>query len=117
MNKSPSRNISFFYTKTIRLIHLTVQEAVAVDVYLGWMKDGCCGGGKSRIFGLDERGVCEGGKSRIFGLDERWVCEGGKSRMFGLDVRWVCEGGKSRMFGLNERWVLWGREIENVWVE
>ena len=37
--------------------------------------------------------------------------------MFGLDVRWVCEGGKSRMFGLDERWVLWGREIENVWVE
>ena len=31
---------------------------------LGWMKD-----------------RCEGGKSRIFGLDERWVCEGGKSRI------------------------------------
>ena len=34
---------------------------------LGWMKDRCCEGGKSRIFGLDERGVSEGGKSRIFG--------------------------------------------------
>ena len=27
---------------------------------LGWMKDGCCEGGKSRMFGLDERWVLWG---------------------------------------------------------
>ena len=73
MNKSPSRNISFFYTKTIRLIHLTVQEAVAVDVYLGWMKEGCVRDGNREYLGWMKDGCCGGGKSRMFGLDERWV--------------------------------------------
>ena len=62
-------------------------------------------------------GVVGEGNREYLGWMKDGCCEGGKSRMFGLDVRWVCEGGKSRIFGLNKRWVLWGREIENVWVE
>ena len=67
MNKSPSRNISFFYTKTIRLIHLTVQEAVAVDVYLGWMKEGCVREGNREYLGWMKEGCVREGNREYLG--------------------------------------------------
>ena len=41
--------------------------------YLGWMKDGCVREGNREYLCWMKDGCCEGGKSRIFGLDERWV--------------------------------------------